>query len=249
MIRYLHVREVLGREIAEGRYPVGQRFPTDQELCARFAVSRHTIREALRDLQQDGVLSRQRGAGTVVAASPPRPYVQAVASLAELDNYAVETRFDCMVEGVVTVRDAMAEQLGCSRGSRWLRFAGLRYRKDDSDPLCWTEVYLAGDLISDRNAIREASGPFYDRVRRIRGITADVVEQHVSAIAITGEHAGLLNYPEGAPALLVRRRYMSEGSEPFEISLNVHPGDRYVSSTRLTRRRSGLPLTSDGDLP
>jgi DNA-binding GntR family transcriptional regulator len=249
MIRYLHVREILGREIAEGRYPVGHRFPTDQELCARFAVSRHTIREALRDLQQEGVLSRQRGAGTVVAASPPRPYVQAVASLAGLDNYAAETRFECMVEGVVNVRDAAAEQLGCERGSRWLRFAGLRYRKDDSDPLCWTEVYLTGTLIGDRNAIRAASGPFYDRVRRIRGLNADVVEQHVSAIAITAEHASLLNYPEGAPALLVRRRYMSDGGAPFEISLSVHPGDRYVSSTRLSRRRGALSLAADGDTP
>lgn len=240
MTRYLKVREVLAKEMADGLYPVGERFPTDQELCKRFSVSRHTIREALRSLQQEGVLSRQRGAGTVVTAPSPPPYVQAVESLAELDSYAAETRFECMMEGVVAVREELAERLGCKPSSNWLRFAGLRYRKGDSNPLCWTEVFLAEEFIRDRKALSEASGPFYDRIRRIRGLTADVVEQNVSAVAITRGHADLLNYPSGAPALLVRRRYMNKGDNTFEISLSVHPGDRYVSSTRLTRQGAGI---------
>jgi GntR family transcriptional regulator len=237
MTRYLRIRDTLAKEFAEGRYRVGQRFPTDQELRARFSVSRHTIREALRDLQQNGVLTRQRGAGTVVSAPSPPPYVQAVESLAELDNYAAETRFECMVESTVVARQRLARQLECSLGSRWLRFAGLRYRKEDRNPLCWTEVYLAEELIGDQDAIRRTTGPFFDRIRRIRGITANVVEQQVRAVAITKKHAGMLNYPEGAPALLVRRRYVSEDGAPFEITLSIHPADRYVSSTRLTRRR------------
>jgi DNA-binding GntR family transcriptional regulator len=247
MTRYLQVRETLGREIAEGRYPVGQKFPTDQELCARFSVSRHTIREALRDLQQEGVLTRQRGAGTVVASPSPPPYVQAVASLGELDNYAAETRLEVLVEGVITVPEPLAMQLDCLIGSRWLRFGGLRYRKGDSNPLCWTEVFLTEDLIKDRTVLSNGSGPFYERVRQLRGTTADVVEQQVSAVAISNEHAGLLNAEEGTPALLVRRWYMAEGKALFEISLSIHPADRYASSTRLTRRRSGVPSGGDGD--
>lgn len=247
MTRYLQVREILAKEMAEGRYPVGERFPTDQELCKRFSVSRHTVREALRSLQQEGVLSRQRGAGTVVTAPSPPPYVQALESLTELDSYAAETRFECMMEGVVTVRDELAAQLGCEPGSNWLRFAGLRYRKEDSNPLCWTEVFLAEDLIRHRAALSEADGPIYDRVRRICGVTAEVVEQNVGAVAITKGHAGLLNYPEGAPALLIRRRYMDKSGTPFEISLSVHPGDRYVSSIRLNRQRPGMNAVVEGE--
>jgi DNA-binding GntR family transcriptional regulator len=241
MTRYLRVRETLAREIAEGRYPVGERFPTDQELCARFAVSRHTVREALRDLQQQGVLARQRGAGTVVAAPTAPPYVQAVASLAELDSYAAETVFEQLAEGVVTPREQLAAELGCEPGSRWLRFAGLRYRRGDDKPLCWTEVLLAEPLIADREAIRADTGPFFERVRRIRGLTAEVVEQQVGAVATAKELAGVLDYPQGAPALLVRRRYLDAAGQPFEISMSIHPGDRYVASTRVTRRRPSLP--------
>jgi DNA-binding GntR family transcriptional regulator len=242
MTRYLRVRETLAREIAEGRYPVGERFPTDQELCARFEVSRHTVREALRHLQQEGVLARQRGAGTVVAASAPPPYVQTVASLGELDNYAAETAFDCLTEGVVVAREQLAHQLDQPEGSRWLRFAGLRYRREDSNPLCWTEILLAEKLIGDRDALRALEGPFFERVRKVRGITAEAVEQQVRPTLISKEMGELLNCAEGEPALLIRRSYIDEAGSPYEISLSLHPGDRYVSSTRLTRRRSVLPI-------
>ncbi len=240
MTRYLSVRETLAQEIVEGRYRVGERFPTDQQLCARFSVSRHTVREALRDLQQDGVIARQRGAGTVVAAPMP-PYVQAVASLDELDSYAAETRFECVSESVIVAREQMARDLDCPARSRWLRFAGFRYRLGDGDPLCWTEVLLAEALIPHRGGLRQGTGPFYERVRRIAGLSAEVVEQRISAIAIGKDQAELLNADQGGPALLVRRRYLTPDQTPFEISLSIHPGDRYVSSTRLTKRRSPLP--------
>jgi DNA-binding GntR family transcriptional regulator len=240
MTRYRNVRETLAREIVDGLYPVGERFPTDQELCERFSVSRHTVREALRDLQRDGVLARQRGAGTIVTARQIPPYVQAVAELTELDNYAAETAFDCITEGVVVVREQLSAELDCLSHSRWLRFAGLRYRTGDNRPLCWTEVFLTEDLIPERAAIRDGYGAFFDRARRVKGYMAEVVEQTIRAVAISKEHAGLLEYQEGAPALLVRRRYLTQDNVPFEITMSVHPADRYVSSTRLTRRRTSL---------
>lgn len=87
--RYAAVERQLLAELAVGRYPVGGRFPTEMELCARFAVSRHTVREALRRLSEMGLLERHRGAGTLVrAVSKPAGYVQSVASLDELYQYS-----------------------------------------------------------------------------------------------------------------------------------------------------------------
>jgi len=235
MARYIRVRETLAKEIAEGHFPVGRRFPTDLELCERFGVSRHTVREALRDLQQAGVLDRTRGAGTTVLPPALSPYVQSLPSLSELDNYAAETRFELREEGVIIARTQMSEQLGCPVGSRWLRFAGLRYRKDDPNPLCWTEVLLTEELVAHRSTLLNDTGPFYDRVRRLKGWMAESVEQSIRAVTINQKFADLLNYPESAPALLVHRRYL-RGEIPFEISVSYHPGDRYISSTRLTRR-------------
>lgn len=66
-------REVRSR-VAEGRWAVGARLPTERDLAASFGVSRPTVREALRVLVREGVLNVRRGAGVTVIARPaPSP--------------------------------------------------------------------------------------------------------------------------------------------------------------------------------
>ncbi len=67
---YQRIARALREEIVSGVYPVGSLLPTEDSLCERFSVSRYTIREALRRLREDGLVSSRQGAGTVVI--PPR---------------------------------------------------------------------------------------------------------------------------------------------------------------------------------
>ena len=57
--RYQQLSTTLVREIGEGRYPVGSLLPPEPQLCQRFAVSRHTVREAVRHLCELGLVSRR----------------------------------------------------------------------------------------------------------------------------------------------------------------------------------------------
>ena len=66
---YLQVASTLRTAILRGVYPVGSRVPTEDELCRHFKVSRHTIREALRQLRNDGLITSTPGSRPVVA--PP----------------------------------------------------------------------------------------------------------------------------------------------------------------------------------
>jgi DNA-binding GntR family transcriptional regulator len=61
-----HVRDLLGERIASGHLPAGSRLPPEPELASELGVSRATLREALRSLEDDGLLTRTRGAGTFV---------------------------------------------------------------------------------------------------------------------------------------------------------------------------------------
>src|ERR1700730_10874727 len=79
---YLQVVRALKDEIVRGVHPVGSQLPTEEELCTRFAVSRYTVREALRLLREDHLVSSRKGAGTTV--STPRAsdsYVHEVMSI------------------------------------------------------------------------------------------------------------------------------------------------------------------------
>src|SRR3977135_4463605 len=91
---YLQVVRALKDEIVRGVHPVGSQLPTEEELCQRFAVSRYTVREALRLLREDHLFSPRKGAGTPVV--PPRAsdsYVHEVMSFNALVTFATGVRF------------------------------------------------------------------------------------------------------------------------------------------------------------
>ena len=90
--RYREVAEALRAAIAGGCHPVGSRLPSEEQLSQRFSVSRHTVREALRSLSDDGLIARRQGAGTkVVACDGAGGYRQSLASLDDLLQYAATT--------------------------------------------------------------------------------------------------------------------------------------------------------------
>ena len=64
---YAQIYRALKEDIASGVYGRGDTLPTEGELQARFQVSRITVRQAMQGLEQEGLIRRTRGKGTVVA--------------------------------------------------------------------------------------------------------------------------------------------------------------------------------------
>jgi GntR family transcriptional regulator len=72
---YFQLAELLEEEIVSGRWEPGTRVPSENELCARYGLSRTTIRQALARLEQEGLVSREKGRGTFVSDSRPRSWL------------------------------------------------------------------------------------------------------------------------------------------------------------------------------
>lgn len=64
------IREELAQRIAEGEWRPRERLPSEPELAASMGVSRATLRDALRSLEEDGFVTRVQGAGTFVTHRP-----------------------------------------------------------------------------------------------------------------------------------------------------------------------------------
>jgi GntR family transcriptional regulator len=64
------VRDGLRRAILSGEFRPGAKLPNEEQLCLRFAVSRATVREAVRGLVEEGYLVRRQGSGTYVTERP-----------------------------------------------------------------------------------------------------------------------------------------------------------------------------------
>src|ERR1700754_616579 len=102
--RYVQVARALRKDIVDGVYPVASQLPTEHELCERFAVSRYTIREALRRLREDNLVSSRPRTGTLVVPRPSaESYVQHVMSINDLVAFAIGTRFAIESIAMVTI--------------------------------------------------------------------------------------------------------------------------------------------------
>jgi GntR family transcriptional regulator len=233
---YRQLLQVLKQEILTGIHPVGAQLPTEEALCKRFSVSRHTVREALRQLRADGLVVSRRGAGTTVArpGTPPR-FVHGVSSLEELVAYAKETRYQVDTTLPVTADAALAERLGCRKGERWLRIEGLRYAPGETEAICWTEVYVRAQFSGITRVLARRSGPIYAWIEDMYGEQITEIEQVLRARALTPPVAEALGVPAQSPGVEVRRSYRLASGEIAEVAFNYHPADRYSYSMTLRR--------------
>ena len=141
--RYQRVADDLTKRIGSGKYPVGGYLPTEMELCRQYGISRHTVREALRQLRDAGLISRRRRIGTeVVARTPKASYRQPTNSIGDLLQYAEETQLSILETKPIVCDAALAEMLECREGAKWLRVNSLRAVPGDARPVCMTTAYL-----------------------------------------------------------------------------------------------------------
>lgn len=149
--RYLQVARTLRKEIVDGIYPVGSQLPTEHELCERFAVSRYTVREALRRLREDNLVSSRPRTGTqVIPRTSSSSYAQDVMSIDDLLAFAAGAQFDIESNAMITIDAETAERTGLDIGEQWLAVSGYR-RATDGNPICRTEYYI--NRASPRSAV------------------------------------------------------------------------------------------------
>jgi len=237
--RYLKIVRQIERDIAHDRIAVGDHLPGELDLCKTLGVSRFTVRQAIRHLRDSGMVVARRGAGTVVTArSPERSFIHAVASLDELTQYAVTTRFSIGPFERVVAGVQLARRLKCRRGQAWWRAEGYRYsgeRVAGQPPICWTEVFVAAEFERIRAQGNSADASIFRFLEADYGEQVLEVTQTISAVLVPESIAGVLAVSPGAPALQVDRVYRSARGKVIELAFSIHPADRFSYAMRLWR--------------
>jgi GntR family transcriptional regulator len=234
--RYQRVADDLTKRIGSGKYPVGGYLPTEMELCQQYGISRHTVREALRQLRDAGLISRRRRIGTEVVARTPRAsYRQPTNSIGDLLQYAEETQLSILEMKEVVCDAALAELLECRTGARWLRVNSLRAVPGDARPVCMTTAYIDSKLPNLEKNLEELKGPISAMLEREYDIRIARIEQSIQAVRLGKRQAKLLRALDGGPALRAIRKYYDHSGRLIELSNAIHPGERFTYVTSLVR--------------
>ena len=236
---YLQVARVLKEDIVTGIYPVGSLLPTEDDLSDRFAVSRHTVREALRTLRDESLISSRQGAGsTVVPPHPSYSYVHHVASINDLLAFAVGLRFAIDSIGMVAVDRKLAARTGIQHGQEWLAVKGFRYAEGLEYPVCWTEYYINREFAAVGRLLQRHSGPIFPLIEDLFGQAIAEVRQDIFASQVDPALARGLKVDPGTSVLEVRRAYKLTNGKIAQVTVNIHPASRFHHSMTMRRVRS-----------
>lgn len=236
--RYLQVARTLRKEIVDGVYPVGSHLPTEHELCERFEVSRYTVREALRRLRDDNLVSSRPRTGTLVVPRPSSSsYAQDVMSINDLLAFAAGARFEIDSNAMVTIGADLAERTGLGIAEQWLAVRGYRRDAEAAIPICRTEYYINRAFAAVGRMLQRHAGPIFPLIEDLYGVSIVEVHQEITAIALPPDLAGPLGIDAGAPALQMQRTYTTSDGQVAQVTVNTHPAARYRHSMTMRRVR------------
>jgi GntR family transcriptional regulator len=232
--RYRELADELREEILRGAYKADS-FPTESDLCKRYAVSRFTVREALRALQAEGLIARKRGSGTTIQPAVARGGAlhQPLSNVGEIQQYARDTQAKFEYLGEAPLPKAIAEQLGLLAGGRWARFSGLRTSGGSTQPIATTDAYVHESLTEAAKQVSPSEDTIFKQLERIAGVRVAIVTQDIQAVAASSEVARRLGVPKRSPCLLILRCYKDADGNVLEISANHHPGERFAYSMHI----------------
>jgi GntR family transcriptional regulator len=234
---YSRVETVLAGEITHGALTVGDQLPTEDDLVTRFEVSRITVRRAIQNLVNRGLVEIRRGKGTFVAAPKITQELTELSGFVE-DMHALGRQPTARVIGkeVVTADASVASHLALTKGERVVRIR--RVRLADGVPLSFDETYLPlkiGKKIITNNLKVE---PIFSLLERKYGVPLIEAEYKLEAVAAEAEVAAALRVRQGSPIFRIERTSYSTGDQPVDYEKLYYRGDLVRFVTRLARKIS-----------
>ncbi|ATF19547.1 phosphonate metabolism transcriptional regulator PhnF [Phaeobacter gallaeciensis] len=212
-------------DIAQGRYQTGDKLPPEVQLSGRFGVNRHTVRRALSDMADQGLVHARRGAGVFVAAQPTDypigKRVRFHQNLARLGRIPAK-RILTLETRAAGQREA--EALRLEAGAAVHVYDGLSLA--DGQPIAlFQSVFPAAPLPGLLSALEEThSVTAALKHCGIQDFTR--VETRITAKLATATQALHLKISEGSPILRTTGINATPGGDPIEFGRTWFAGDR-----------------------
>lgn len=238
--KYVELTRVLVKEISKGVYPVDSLLPGELELAKQYNVSRSTVRAALLRLQEQGLISRKKKAGTRVESMHPQgvAYSPHMSTLDELFEYHLKTKRIISKLQEIVVDIELSRVLACDPGEHWLKCLVTRTLYDEAEtPLSHSDVYVRSDLLKGLHSkLVKTEILMNEFIAQETGVTAKEIRQTISAVTLSPLHARFFDIPVGSLALQIKRQHFDEGDRIYHVGVSTLPADRFYYETFLSRQ-------------
>ena len=234
--RYLAVAERLSQAITQGDYGVGSLLPTESELCDKFGVSRHTVREALRKLRDLGLVTRHQGVGTRVEnAEISGRYVASLNSIQDMWRHVEKTQPLVVYKAVERKEEALFPLPSFPGDETWQRVDVLRSSMFDKKllPVSLSHIYINNAFKGVVGMIDKATVPIFSLIEKKYGQKVVRVQQEIAAMMLDAATARLLKAKPNTPGLSIIRVYTGPGDVVIQASQAISPAERFTYEMEL----------------
>lgn len=234
----------LRARLATGEF--AEAFPGELALVEQYAVSRHTVREALRHLRAEGTVTAARGRKPRLAPVEVEQPLGALSSLftaveaVGLEQRSVVRALDVRRDGVIATRMMLEESTPLVYLER-LRLAG-------QEPLALDRVWLPADVAEPLLAVDFSHTALYTELLTHCGLRLTGGREQVRAVLPTRGERTLLHVPAGTALLAVERTGCLNG-RPMEHRHTLVRGDRFAVTAQYSGREVVLSAGTPGHRP
>lgn len=220
---WAQVQDDLRRRLSAGAFVA--RFPTELELVEQYAVSRHTVREALRRLRDSGVLDSARGRGTWLAQPPIEQPLGSLYSLfQEIEVRGLRPRSDVLALRAERNPEA-SRRLELPDDAELVYLERLRWAGEE--PLAHDRIWLPARLAAPVLDADFTRGGLYDELAARCGVRLTGGRERITAVVPDKATRSLLAVPRAVACLLIERTGFLH-REPVEWRTATVRGDRFA---------------------
>jgi DNA-binding GntR family transcriptional regulator len=226
---YFQVAQQIEHAINEGELAPGDRLDNEISLAEQFGLSRPTMRRAIQELVDKGLLVRKRGVGTQVVHGQVNRPVELTSLYDDLTTHHQSPTTIVLANEVIVASDEVAVMLAVPIGSNVLHLRRVRYAH--GEPLAIMENFLPEDLIGVGDMDLAARGLY--QIMRTKGVNIRVAKQKIGARTGTREECKMLGEERGSPVLTMERAAHDDSGRPVEWGRHCYRASQYTFEVTL----------------
>ncbi|HEV7657663.1 MAG TPA: GntR family transcriptional regulator [Mycobacteriales bacterium] len=230
---YFQVSRQIEAAIDSGDLAPGDRLENEISLADRWGLSRPTMRRAIQELVDRGLLVRRRGIGTQVVHGRVKRPMDLTSLFDDLNRSGQQPSTEVLDRELVPASAVVAERLGVPVGSQVLHLERLRYAGDD--PLAVMRNWLPGDLAPVLTTEALQTRGLYELMRG-SGTHLRIATQRIAARGATAPEARLLKLRKGAPLLTMERVSYDGSGRAVELGTHAYHSENYSIEMTVVER-------------
>ena len=228
---YFQLAQHFETAIRSGTLKAGARLDNEVELAERLGLSRPTVRAAFLYLANKGMVTRKRGAGTLVAKERIDRDVELTSLFDDLAASGRAPATQVLRNEVGHAPEHVARALQLPDGALVICLERIRFA--DGEPIALMHNYLPAALVHLTSDMLAEHGLY--ELLRASGIRLGSATQRMSAKNASAAEARVLKETRGAALMTMERIAYDEADRPVEFGQHLYRASRYAFTTSMPR--------------